>query len=148
MVIQYVSRTLWWLTHREWGSRLGTTAASKRMRCWNSPSWRATRTSQANPPPNHDGRKTKPKATPDLSASEWRRTSWSMGQSHMTLLTTGFITKILIYLSTDTSVLQFMLRIPINMQRCKKGSIVLRITQMGLNLYTAFINMWGAVINK
>lgn len=112
IILEFVSRTRWWLTHRGWGSRHGITAASKRTRCWSSLSWRVTRTSQANPHPNHDGRKTKPRATPDLSASEWRRTSWSTGQSHfhvfysktrrMTMLTTGFITKMTNNLSIES----------------------------------------------
>lgn len=52
------------------------------MRCWSSPSWRVTRTNRANPHQNLDGPKTKPRATHDLSASEWRRTCWSTGWSH------------------------------------------------------------------
>lgn len=50
------------------------------MRCWNSQSWRVMTTNRADRCPSHDGHKIKPKAIPDQSASEWRRTSWSMGQ--------------------------------------------------------------------
>lgn len=74
-----VSRTRWSLTRREWGSRHDTTVASRRTRWWSSPSWRATKTSPANPRPSHGGRRTRHRATPGPSASGWRRTSWSTG---------------------------------------------------------------------
>lgn len=78
-----VSRTHWWLTHQEWGSRPGTTAAWRRRRCWSSPSWRVMTMNRANPCPNHDDPKTKPRAIPGPSVLEWRRTCLSTGLSYI-----------------------------------------------------------------
>lgn len=86
-----LSRTRWWSTRRGCGSRRGTTAASKKRRWWSSRSWRVTRTNPASPHPNRDDHKTKPRATPDPSASGWRRTCWSMGKFSFQRFTNGLV---------------------------------------------------------
>lgn len=94
-MIEFFSRTHWLSTHQGLENRHDITAVSKRMRCWSSQSWRVTRMSQASLYPNHDGHKTKTRATLDLNASGWRKTSWSMGQSNILFL--FFLTKFWVF---------------------------------------------------
>ncbi len=65
-------------------SRLGTTVLWRRMNWWSTQSLRVTlRTS---PFRNRGGPRTEPRGTPAVSASEWRRTCWCMGECSLEMV--------------------------------------------------------------